>query len=216
MQNRDRTAHILTNLCSIALLRGDFERGDLYGRQALELARQIGYYDLISVVLTNLGSAALDQAQEYGKAETYFVEALELARRTNDNKVISANLGSLGDLKKRQGNLDEAATYLHEALKIARRVGDFWLLGAILNECGDLYLKQNRLVEARAAYHEAATISAKGNQEVAASALYGLARVAFAGGDTEEARQKGQESLALYESMDHHLAESVKTWLNNL
>ena len=216
VRNRDRTAHILTNLCSIALLRGDFERGDLYGRQALELARQIGYYDLISVVLTNLGSAALDQAQDYGKAETYFIEALDLARRTNDSKVISANLGSLGDLKKRQGNLNEAATYLQEALEIARGVGDIWLLGAILNECGELYLKQNRLEEARAAFHESATISAKGNQEVAAAGLYGLARVAGASGDTDEARQKGQESLVLYESMKHRLTESVKTWLNSL
>ena len=216
VKNRDRTAHILTNLCSIALLRGDFERGDLYGCQALELARQIGYYDLISVVLTNLGSAALDQAQDYGKAETYFGEALELARRTNDTKVISANLGSLGDLKKRQGNLDEAASYLQEALEIARKVGDIWLLGAILNECGDLYLKQGRLEKARVAFHESATISAKGNQEVAATALYGLARVASARGDLDEARQKGQESLVLYESMDHRLTESVKTWLNSL
>lgn len=216
VKNRDRTAHILTNLCSIALLRGDFERGDLYGRQALELARQIGYYDLISVVLTNLGSAALDQAQDYVKAESYFVEALELARRTNDTKVISANLGSLGDLNKRQGHLVEAAAYLQEALEIARHVGDIWLLGAILNECGDLYLKQNRLEEARAAFHESAAISTKGNQEVAASALYGLARVAAARGDLDEARQKGQESHSMFESMSHRLTESVNIWLDSL
>ena len=166
--------------------------------------------------MTNLGSAALDQAQDYVKAESYFAEALELARRTNDNKVISANLGSLGDLKKRQGNLDEAAVYLQEALEIARRVGDFWLLGAILNECGDLYLKQNRLEEARAAFKESAAISAKGNQEVAGSALYGLARVAGARGDLDEARQKGRQSLAMFESMSHRLKESVKTWLDSL
>jgi tetratricopeptide (TPR) repeat protein/transcriptional regulator with XRE-family HTH domain len=216
IKNRDRTAHILTNLCSIALLRGDFEQGETYGRQALQLARQIGSYDLISVLLTNLGSSALDDAKDYVKAEAYFIEALDIARRTNDNKVISADLASLGDLAKRQGKLDEAATYFREALEIARPLGDLWLLSAVLNECGELYLEQNRLEEARAAFHEAATSSAKGNQETAASALYGLARVASARGNLDEARQKGQESLAIYESMGHRLTETVKTWLNSL
>jgi len=215
-KNRDRTAHILTNLCSIALLRSDFEQGEAYGRQALELARQIGAYDLISVLLTNLGSAALDDAKDYVKAEAYFNEALDLARRTNDSKVISANLASLGDLKKRQGKLDEAASYLQEALEIARRVGDTWLLSAVLNECGELYLQQDRLEEAHASFHEAATSSAKGNLLPVASALYGQARVAGARRNLDEARRKGQESLTMYESMDHPMTETVKTWLNSL
>jgi tetratricopeptide (TPR) repeat protein/transcriptional regulator with XRE-family HTH domain len=217
VKNSDRTAHILTNLCAIALLRGDFEQGDFYGRQALELARQIGYYDLVSVVLTNLGSAALDDAKDYVKAEAYFIEALDLARRTNDSKVTSANLASLGDLAKRQGKLDKAAAYLQEALEIARPVGDIWLLSTVLNECGELYLIQGRLEEAFAVFNEAVANSAKGNREPAAAALYGLARVASARGNIDEARQKGQESLTIYESMGgHRLTETVKTWLNSL
>jgi hypothetical protein len=43
-----------------------------------------------------------------------------------------------------------------------------------------------------------------------------LARVASASGKSDEARQKGQESLAIYESMGHRLTETVKTWLNSL
>ncbi len=145
-----------------------------------------------------------------------FVEALALARRTNDSKVISANLASLGDLKKREGKLDEAASYLQEALEIARPVGDTWLLSAVLNECGELYLIQGRLEEARAVFNESTANSAKGNREPAASALYGLARVARASGNLDEARQKGQESLTIYDLMGHHLAETVKTWLISL
>jgi tetratricopeptide (TPR) repeat protein/transcriptional regulator with XRE-family HTH domain len=214
--NRDRTANILTNLCSIALLRGDFEQGEAYGREALDIARQIGYYDLICVLLTNLGSAAIDDAKDYVKAENYFMEALDIARRTNDNKVISADLASLGALARLQDRLEEAETYLQEALEIARTLGDSWLLSAVLNECGELYLKQNRLEEAHAAFQEAATSSVKGNQETVASALYGLARVAGARGDLDEARRTGQESLAMFESMGHRLTESARTWLNNL
>lgn len=216
VKNRDRTANILTNLCSIAMLRGDYERGERYGREALEMGYQIGYYDLISVVLTNLGSAAIEYAGDYAKAETYFIQALDLARRTNDSKVISINLASLGNLERLQGKLDEAAAYLREALEIARPLGDSWLLSTVLIEYGELYLKQNQLAEADAAFNEAMTISAKSNQEVTASSLYGLARVAGALGNFAEARQKGQESLLLFESMGHRLTEAARTWLSNL
>ena len=216
IKNSDRMAHILTNLCSIALLRSDYEQGEIYGREALELARVIGYYDLISVLLTNLGTAVADHARDYARAAGYFIEALDIARRTNDHKVISANLASLGNLAQRQDKLDEAAAYLREALEIARPLGDTWLLSAVLVECGELYLKQERLDEAEAAFHEAAASSAHGNQEVVASAMYGLARAAAARGNLTEARQKGQESLALFESMGHRQTEAARTWLSNL
>ena len=164
---------------------------------------------------TNLGSTALDQHQDYAKAEAYFIEALDVARRTNDTKVISANLASLGNLERLKDKLDKAAAYLQESLEIARKLGDIWLLSAVLTECGELYLKQDRLDEAYTAFHEAAASSVKGSQDAVASALYGLARVARARGNLEEARQQGQASLDIFQSMDHRLKDSVKRWLND-
>lgn len=70
--------------------------------------------------------------------------------------------------------------------------------------------------EAEAAFSEAAISSAQGNQETAASALYGLARVARARGDLAEARQKGQESLTIFEPMGHRLTDTVRTWMGEL
>ncbi|MFL5705158.1 MAG: hypothetical protein ACJ8AG_20335, partial [Ktedonobacteraceae bacterium] len=54
------------------------------------------------------------------------------------------------------------------------------------------------------------------NQKMLAIAIYGLARIALAQGNTAEARQQGQESLAIFVSMDDHRVAEVRQWLQNL
>lgn len=124
---------------------------------------------------------------------------------------MSVDLASLGNVAVHQGQYEQATNYLQEALEIARRVGDIWLLGAVLIECGELYLKQQRIDEAFTPFDEARTISAKGNQEVIASSLYGLARVSAARGDMAAAQHQGQESLSLFEAMGNRMREGVKS-----
>lgn len=215
MNNPRKMATILANLCSIAFFRGEYGQGDKYGLEALALARQIGFSDLICMVLTNLGSSALDQ-KDYARAETSFGEALTVARSVNDPRIISTNLASLGNLCRLQGKLVEAQAYLREALEIARQMGDIWLISAVLAEYGEYYLQQNQLDAASAAFYEVAEIAVKVSQEAVASAFYGLARVAHLQGNLLEAQQKGQESLALFEAMDHHMKETLKAWLSAL
>jgi tetratricopeptide (TPR) repeat protein/transcriptional regulator with XRE-family HTH domain len=215
IDDRDEMTQLFINLSSIALLRGDMAQGEAYGQEALALARDISFLDAICAILTNMGSAAVDQG-DYPKAEDYYKQALDAARQVEDVKLMSVDLASLGNLSVHQGHYEQAARYLQEALEIARRVGDIWLLSAVLLECGELSLKQQQLEEAFAAFEEARTISAKGNQEVVASSLYGLARVAAARGDLVAAQQQGQESLALFEAMGNRMRDSVKVWLQTI
>ncbi len=91
--------------------------------------------------------------------------------------------------------------------------GNTWVLSAVLLECGELYLYQDSTKEAFAVFQEALTVSALGNQEVVASALYGLARVAAAQGDAMEAKRLGRESLHLFKSMGNRMKDKVKAWL---
>ena len=210
--DRGETVQFLINLSSIAILQGHYARGEGIGQEVLALAREIGFLDAISVILTNMGGTALE-LKDYAKAEAYISEALEVARRIEDKKMISVDLASLGNLAVLQGNYERATPYLQEALQIARRVGDIWLLSAVLLECGELYLQQDFIKEASAVFQEALTVSALGNQEVVASAQYGLARVATAHGDATEAQRLGQESLRLFESMGNRMKDKVKAWL---
>lgn len=213
--DREGITQMLINLSSIAILKGELALGEAYGQEALALAREIGFLDSICIVSTNLGNLAMER-KDYTRAEAYLTEALEVARRVEDWKVVSADLGTLGSLAILQGHDALGEAYLKEALEVARRVGDIWLLGAVLLECGDLYLKQRRLEEAFSAFHETLTISARGNQESIASALYGLARVAAARGQFSEARQQGQQSYDIFAAMGNRLRDTVKAWLESL
>jgi tetratricopeptide (TPR) repeat protein/transcriptional regulator with XRE-family HTH domain len=215
IDDRQQMTQLYANLSSIAYLRGDITNGEAYGQEALTLARDIGYMDAISAVLTNMGNAALDQ-QEYTKAASYLTQSLEVARQIDDVKIMSADLVTLGTLAMRQERYAPARGYMQESLQIARQVGDTWLLGAILNEWGELALREQRLDEAFAAFNEVLTLSANGNQEAAAQARYGLARVAAARGDRATALHLGKESLGIFQSMDHRQTEEVKTWLQSI
>ena len=52
--------------------------------------------------------------------------------------------------------------------------------------------------------------------ELLAVAHYGMARVLLAQGNTPEARQEGQRSLALFTTINHKRAITVAAWLNML
>jgi hypothetical protein len=54
------------------------------------------------------------------------------------------------------------------------------------------------------------------NQEYLAVALYGLARVAKARGDAREARERGQESLRIFETIKNRKVPEVRAWLEGV
>ena len=65
-------------------------------------------------------------------------------------------------------------------------------------------------------FHKVRERSVESNQKMLAIAMYGLARIALAQGNTVEACQQGQESLAIFVSMDDHRVAEVRQWLQNL
>ena len=207
--NSHKVAKLLANLSTLAILQGKFEQAERYGLQALEEARKVGSFDDICYIYTNLGAMALD-LQEYPKAERYLKESLALARRITDTKIVSADLASLGTLSMQLERYDEAAAYQQESLALARQIGDIWLVSSILNECGELALKQQRIDEAFNAFSEASTLSVQGDRSEMASALYGLARVAEARGNTAEARRLGRESLNILEPSGNRWKDTVR------
>ena len=101
-------------------------------------------------------------------------------------------------------------------MEIARQLGRHRLLCGALQVCGDFSLKQQQWTEAAATFCELRDIASGVNQEYLAVASYGLARVAEARGERREARELGQESLRIAESIGNHLAEKVRAWLEAL
>ncbi|HAG98144.1 MAG TPA: hypothetical protein DCL75_04615 [Ktedonobacter sp.] len=73
-----------------------------------------------------------------------------------------------------------------------------------------------RFDEASSTFQEILSITSEGNQEYQAVAYYGLARVAQSQRDILKARELGQESLRLLESIGNRQAPEVKAWLHLL
>jgi TolA-binding protein len=84
----------------------------------------------------------------------------------------------------------------------------------VLYDWGELRLKRQELDAAGAAFREALERAPEGGKDRIADALYGLARVALAQGNSDSARQQGQESLAIFESIGHGKAVEVRQWLD--
>lgn len=115
------------------------------------------------------------------------------------------------------GEYTQAEEHLREGLALAREIGQRWDTCAILSQLGELYLKQDKTDLAVPLFREALEIGHDiDSQDLVASALYGLARIAKAQGNKAEALQKSRDSLVIYESIGHSKAAEVKQWLIEL
>jgi tetratricopeptide (TPR) repeat protein/transcriptional regulator with XRE-family HTH domain len=213
--DHERLCELLINLGQAVYAQGDYKQAMNYSQQALQLCRKIGYRYAMTTLLANLGGMATEQ-KNYAQAEAYLQEGLEIARQMEHRNLIGVNLVNLGGTAMEQGNYEQADAYLQEALEIARQIKRQWLLCGALHARGDLYLKLHQFEQAADAFHELRAIVSDENQEYLGVALYGLARVALAREDVQEARALGQESLRILETIRNRQVPEVRAWLNTL
>jgi tetratricopeptide (TPR) repeat protein/transcriptional regulator with XRE-family HTH domain len=211
--DREQICTLLSNLGSTVADQGNFAQAEVYYEEGLVLARQIGDREQICLLLLNLGDA-IGELGNYAEAEVYFQEGLVLARQIEHREWITALLINLGLLMQKLGNYSEAEVYLQESLTLARQAGRPRITYAALYAYGKLYLDQNQVEAAETTFHEILTTIREGDQDLLALAQYGLARVAAANGNIQEAQELGEASLAALEAMGHRNAKEVRDWLN--
>jgi tetratricopeptide (TPR) repeat protein len=205
---------LLTNLGVTAGEQGKYAQAEAYLREALAQARQLKNWEMISCLLSNLGETLREQG-DFQQAEACFQEGLLLARQISHREWISILLCNLGGTLREQGNITQAAAYLQESLIVARQVGIPQILAFTLNEYGHLLLLQHQLDAAAAMFRELLSRAPQQNQNLHALASYGLACVAAAQGNRQEALQLGERSATMLEAINNHYARKVRTWLNN-
>ena len=213
--HRESISSNLENLGAVALKRGNYAQAEKIYRKALALARQIGYRERIGSLFIGLAELAL-RREDFVQAEAYAREGLSLARQIGHRERISLLLANLGDAVIHQGRHEQAESYLQEGLELARQIGHPWLICYLLVDWGALHIEQQQLNLASATFQEALQLAQGVNQELVASALYGLARVAAASGENDKARRSGQESLQMYTASGHERANKVEQWLAGL
>lgn len=114
-------------------------------------------------------------------------------------------------------NCEQAAAYLQKSLDIAQQIGHPWLVCETRCVLAELHLKQEQVDTARDLFQDAFDKAlALGAQELVATALFGLARVAHACADDCEARQLAQKSSTVFLAMGHGKERAIAAWLSAL
>jgi tetratricopeptide (TPR) repeat protein len=105
---------------------------------------------------------------------------------------------------------------LQEGLTLARQLGIPQITADTLYEYGNLYLDKLQQEAAELAFREMLVSVPEGGQELVARAQYGLARVAAAQGNIDEARRLGEASLMTLDVIGNYIASEERRWLNSI
>ncbi len=207
---------LLNNLASIMAERQETqEQARIYHQEGLELARQLGHREYIIRHLNGLGVLAVRRADNE-QALLYFQEALEQARQLDHRSIICNLLNNLADTSTRLGKYEQAEAYLQEGLELAWRIGNVLMITMTLESLGELRLLQQQIDSAEASFREVLQYVPKESRDLCAYAHYGLAQVAAARKQFDEALAQGRESLTIFEQIDHYMVPDLQRWIGQI
>jgi tetratricopeptide (TPR) repeat protein len=126
----------LNDLASAERDSGDLVAAERDYREALRVARAVGYAEGVAIFTGNLASLALDR-EDWPGAETLAREALHLAEQVGRQELIAEDCSCLAKAMVRQGKKAEALPHARRAVDIYTRLGSPDLEGAraTLAEC---------------------------------------------------------------------------------
>ncbi|HET9332664.1 MAG TPA: tetratricopeptide repeat protein [Gemmatimonadota bacterium] len=133
-----------------------------------------------------------DNSPEVGAA---FEESLGLYRKLGDERGIARALMNLGNLKRRERDLDAAEALFREALAIYESLGEAFGRGAALMNLGDLYSARGDRDEARSLFERAREVTRAGGARIGhAYSLQYLGTMAVVDGLLDQAEDLYEQS----------------------
>ena len=199
-EDADEKTSLVGSLGALAYVRGDMTGAEALTRQAMERARRADDRGNQAVLLGNLGTVALAKGDVTG-AERLLSEALERERLASVNPhVMTLHLRTMGDVRRRLGDLVGAKEYFEQSLKVSDTTGGHASL-VTLASLGELARAKSDWPAAEAAYRRGLAFLTRpdpiGPRE--AQILHGLGMVARARGEVEEAADRFGQAVAAIE-----------------
>jgi len=200
--------------------REDYWHAERYLQEGFSLANRLGLHkfgahERLGFLLFNL-SLAIRLGRPYRLNHEAVQEDLELVSQFRHRELISMLFSNLSIVEMQRGEYAKAEENLREALNLARAIENRWLVGEVLCISGECHLRQQQWVQASTVIQDALKTVPPDGLELLAVAHYAMARVLLAQGNTPEAHQEGQTSLALFTAINHKRASTVAAWLDKL
>ncbi len=133
----DDVAIVLSTLAAVEKYSGDYAAAEQDYREALRVARAVGYAEGEANYIGNLAELALDR-EDWPGAEKLARQALPLSEKVGRLELIASNCQRIAKALARQGKSAEALPYAQRAVEIFERLGvpsDIEYARATLAEC---------------------------------------------------------------------------------
>jgi predicted ATPase/DNA-binding SARP family transcriptional activator len=141
---------------------------------------------------------------DYPRARRMLEEAMETALLTNDIYDHGSARTNLGMVLREQGEFEAACANLEQSAALMRTLEDPRRVKFPLIILASLYVRMGRIEEAGMLYEECLRLNRDlGDTEGTANALFGIGSVLGAKGDYTGAKRWCEESLALYQTLNH-------------
>ncbi|MEU7856216.1 BTAD domain-containing putative transcriptional regulator [Nonomuraea sp. NPDC049141] len=161
------------------------------------------------------GLAVLHQRQgRLPDALDHCLQACELIRKTSDTVQLARALNALGWCQALLGKHREALVHCEEALRLQRGQADPPAEAGTWDSLGYIHRHLGDFVHSASCYQRAVDLNhALGDRPCEADALDALGDTHHAAGDHHAATAAWREALAIYDSLDHQAADTVRNKL---
>lgn len=187
-------------------MHGELEAGIEYYRKALEVADnlkkpsfRLNVYNDIAITYRKMG--------QYKMAKDYHLLALDLAEKIDDKETIESSYHGIGFLYETVGDYDEAIKYYLLSLEIAEQRNAKNGIIVTMQNISKTYNKNENLEKAQETIKNAYDLALEYNDTVLiANVLHDYGEVLIEVGDYQEALEKLNQALEVYQSKPYDYA----------
>lgn len=198
-------ASSLRLLGTAAQFGGQFEPASDHLNKSIEIYRQMGQKKMQSKSIMNLGIIAI-WLGDYSRAEALLTEAVKSSREHNDLVSLTDALRELGRLYIAVGQYQRAVEILEETLTLYESIGRLDR-GAVLGYLGFTHCLTGAHHAAESLYLQSMAASQDvGHQPEIAAGLEGLGLIAYVRGDYDQAADKLNQALEIWQRSGHEPA----------